>query len=104
MSRTDKLVPMGKLLNVIETAGYQLEYHYEDLVFINNASFIFRFDLADYETVYLHFNHECTPGAREQLTPFIKGIATDEHLNLEISSNFSVSQEAGTEELTIQFI
>ena len=103
MSKADKLVPMGKLLNVIETAGYKVEYHYDDLVFIDNTSMMFRFDLEDYETVYLHFNEDCTITAREQLTPFIMKIANEEKLKLVVSSNFSVSQKEGTEELQISF-
>lgn len=103
MSRVDKLVPMGKLLNVIETAGYKLEYHYEDLVFIDNTSLIFRFNLEDYETVFLHFNNECTLQAKEQLIPFLMNIAKDEQLKLELASNFSISQKEGAEELQIEF-
>lgn len=103
MSKADKLVPMGKLLNVIETAGYKVEYHYEDLVFIDNTSMLFRFDLEDYETVHLHFNTESTEISREQLTPFLMNIAKEEKLKLAVSSNFSVSQKEGTEELQITF-
>ena len=103
MSRADKLVPMGKLLNVIETAGYKVEYHYDDLVFIDNTSIMFRFDLEDYETVHLHFNQECTVTAREKLTPFLMNIAKKERLKLAASTNFSVSQKEGTEELQITF-
>lgn len=103
MSKADKLVPMGKLLNVIETAGYKVEYHYEDLVFIDNTSMMFRFDLEDYETVHMHFNQECNLTAREKLTPFLMHIAKDEKLKLAVSSDFSVSQKEGTEELQITF-
>jgi hypothetical protein len=103
MSRADKLVPMGKLLNVIETAGFKVEYHYDDLVFIDNTSLMFRFDLEDFETVYLHFNQECAPQAKAQLTPFLMDIAKEETLKLEVSSDFSLSQKEGKEELEVLF-
>ena len=103
MSKADKLVPIGKLLNVIETAGYKLKYHYEDLVFIDNTSLMFRFDLDDYETVHLHFNHDCAISAREKLTPFLMNLASKEKLKLAVSSNFSVRQKEGSEELQISF-
>lgn len=103
MSRADKLVPMGKLLNMIETAGYKVEYHYEDLVFIDNTSMMFRFDLEDYETVHVHFNKECTTKAKDQLTPFLMKIAKEEKLKLEVSGNFAVNQKEGSEELEITF-
>lgn len=103
MSRANKLVPMGKLLNVIETAGYKLVYHYNEFVFIDNTSLMFRFNLEDTETVYLHFNDECTAEARENLTPFLLNIAKDEGLKLKISSFVSLIQKEGTEEIEIKF-
>lgn len=103
MSKTDQLVPFGKLLNVIETAGFKLEYHYEDLVFIDNTAMIFRFDLEDYETVYLHFNEDCAKDAREQLLPFMLNLAKNEKLKLEANSDFKMTPKEGTEELQITF-
>ncbi|MFA9388924.1 MAG: hypothetical protein ACERKD_03905 [Prolixibacteraceae bacterium] len=103
MSKATRLVPMGKLLNLIETAGYKMEYHYDDLVFIDNTSILFRFNLIDFETVYLHFNMECATTAREKLIPFLMNIANDEKLKLERANNFSLSQKEGTEEIEIKF-
>lgn len=102
MSET-KLVPMGKLLNLIESAGFKLEYHFDDLVFIDNTSLLFRFDLADYETVYLHFNTECDATAKAKLIPFIMKIADEELLQLELASDFKFRQKEGKEELEVVF-
>jgi hypothetical protein len=98
-----KLVPMGKLLNVIETAGYKMEYHYGDLVFIDNTSLLFRFDLEDYETVYLHFNTECNVAAVVKLVPFLMGIAKEESLALKLGTDFTLKQKEGTEEIEVVF-
>lgn len=103
MANNYKLVPMGKLLNLIETAGFKLEYHFDDLVFIDNTSLLFRFDLSDYETVYLHFNRECDTIAKAKLTPFLMKIAGDESLKLQVSSNFKLEQKEGTEEIQVVF-
>jgi hypothetical protein len=102
MSET-KLVPMGKLLNVIETAGYKMEYQYGDLVFIDNTSLLFRFDLVDYETVHLHFNTECDAGAVVKLIPFLMKLAQEEALPLKIGPDFSLRQKEGTEEIEVVF-
>lgn len=103
MKNNYKLVPMGKLLNLIESAGYKMEYHFDDLVFIDNTSLLFRFDLTDYETVYLHFNRQCDTIAQVKLTPFLMKIAGDESLKLEVSSNFKLEQKEGTEEIQVLF-
>jgi hypothetical protein len=103
MANDYKLVPMGKLLNLIESAGFKLEYHFDDLVFIDNTSLLFRFDIKDYETVYLHFNTECDTIAQAKLSPFLMKIACEESLKLKVSSNFKLEQKEGTEEIEVVF-
>jgi hypothetical protein len=103
MSETPKLVPMGKLLNLIETAGFKLEYHFDDLVFIDNTSLLFRFDMTDNETVYLHFNTECDAMAKAKLIPFLMKLAQEESLPLKLGNNFALKQKEGTEEIQVVF-
>jgi hypothetical protein len=103
MSET-KLVPMGKLLNLIESAGFKLEYHFDDLVFIDNTSLLFRFDLEKANTVYLHFNIDCTNEAQKRLSIFFTEQSTKEGLELSISRPFQFKQLEGKEEISIQFI
>ncbi len=102
MSET-RLVPMGKLLNLIETAGYKMEYNYGDLVFIDNTSLLFRFDLEDYETVYLHFNSECDAIVKAKLIPFLMKLAQEESLTLKLATDFTLKQKEGTEEIEVAF-
>jgi len=103
MTNDTKLVPMGKLLNVIETAGYKMEYHYNDLVFIDNTSLLFRFDLEDFETVYLHFNTECYVAAMVKLIPFLMGIALEESLALKLGTGFTLRPKEKTGEVEVVF-
>jgi len=103
MTNNAKLVPMGKLLNLIESAGFKLEYHFDDLVFIDNTSLLFRFDLADYETVYLHFNTECDATAKAKLIPFLMKIAQEESLALILATDFTLKQNEGVEEIQVVF-
>jgi hypothetical protein len=103
MSNEIKLVPMGKLLNLIETAGYKMEYHFDDLVFIDNTSLLFRFDLEDYETVYLHFNTECNTISKAKLTVFLLKLAIEESIKLRLSSNFILQPKEGKEEFQVLF-
>jgi hypothetical protein len=103
MENEMKLVPMGKLLNLIESAGYKMEYHYDDLVFIDNTSLLFRFDLGDYKTVYLHFNTECDALAKTKLIPFLVKLAQEELLALKLSTDFTLKPKEGTEEIEVVF-
>jgi hypothetical protein len=103
MTNETRLVPMGKLLNLIESAGYKMEYHYDDLVFIDNTSLLFRFDMKDYESVYLHFNIDCNASAVVKLIPFLMKLANDESLPLKIASDFCLRQKEGVEEVEVVF-
>ena len=103
MTKESRLLPMGKLLNLIETAGYKMEYHFDDLVFIDNTSLLFRFDIKDYETVYLHFNTECDAKAKALLIPFLTKLAQEELLKLNLASDFTLRPKIGTEEIEVVF-
>jgi hypothetical protein len=97
------LVPMGKLLNLIEAGGFKLEYHYDDLVFINNTSLLFRFDTEKADTVYLHFNVDCAPEVQDRLAVFFMQQSAAEGLNLSLAGPFQFDQVEGKEEINIQF-
>ena len=103
MTKESRLLPMGKLLNLIETAGYKMEYHFDDLVFIDNTSLLFRFDLNDYETIYLHFNTECNATTKAKLLIFLMKLAQEEKMLLSLANNFSLKQKEGTEEIQVEF-
>jgi len=102
MSET-RLVPMGKLLNLIEAAGFNLEYHFDDLVFIDNTSLLFRFDKGFAEKVYVHFNVECEKKVSENLIAHLKEKSVKESLEVELAENFELSQVEGKEEIAVIF-
>jgi hypothetical protein len=97
------LMPMGKLLNMVEAGGFKLEYHFDDLVFIDNTSLLFRFDMEKTNMVYLHFNVDCTNEARERLSIFFTDQSVKEGLELSVSSLFQFEQTEGKEEISITF-
>jgi hypothetical protein len=101
--KTLHLVPMGKLLNMIEAGGFKLEYHFDDLVFIDNTSLLFRFDMEKANTVYLHFNVDCTNEAQNRLSIFFTEQSVKEGLELSISNPFQFEQIEGKEEINIVF-
>jgi hypothetical protein len=103
MGNSTRLMPIGRLLNVVEAAGFKIEYHYDDLVFINNTSLLFRFDRENPDTIYLHFNVECENLARERLTKFFTQKAKAEKITIATSTFFQFEQADGKEEFNIIF-
>jgi len=98
-----KLPPLGRLLNTIETLGYRVSHQYEDLIFVDNTAFLFRFN-DNNETIHLHFNVDCDKDFSRELEEKATGIAKKEGIaKLSRSSDFKIEQEEGTEEVKIIF-
>ena len=98
-----QLAPIGKLLNIVEAAGFNVKYYYDDLVFIDNTSLLFRFDKEKLDHIYLHFNTECEPGARKKIASFFLSKAKEEQITISQSSLFQLEQIEGKEEFNIVF-
>lgn len=103
MKNNNHLMPLGRLLNLIEEAGFTVEYQFEDLVFVDHTAFLFRFDQVRPETIYLHFNKECESKVKETLESLLRSKARTEHLQLELSHSYTLQQVEGTEEFRIVF-
>ena len=103
MNEQVKLRPLGKLLNLIESNGFKVEYQHDDLVFIDNTAFIFRFDETDAELLHLHFNVDCAPEAKEKLTAILLKSAKKEKLTLVISGDFELKNIEDREEFQLIF-
>lgn len=98
-----KLPPLGKLLNLIETLGYTVSHHYEDLVFVDNTAFLFRLN-PDNKTIHLHFNADCKEAFSKQLTNKAIVLAKQEGIERILrSEDFKIKQNEGTEEIQIIF-
>ena len=103
MKEETVLRPLGKLLNLIETNGFKVEYHHDDLVFIDNTAFIFRFDESIAELVHLHFNIECDEPSKKKLTKVFLNTANTEQVNLTVSNDFELRNVEGKEEFQLVF-
>jgi len=51
------LKPLGKLKELVESAGMGVSYAYDDLVFLDHNGFLMQFD-EDGRTVFIHMNCE----------------------------------------------
>jgi len=55
------LKPLGKIKELVEAAGMQISYAYDDLVFLDHNAFLLQFD-DDGRTVFIHTNREAESG------------------------------------------
>lgn len=99
-----QLRPLGKLMNLIESGGYNLEYQHDDLVFVNHTAFIFRFDATDALLIHLHFNDECEEDMKQKIADKLLKLSKEEEVNLKLSTNFKLqSNNENKEEFQIIF-
>lgn len=85
-----QLRPLGKLMNVIELAGFNIEYQYDDLVFVNNTAFIFRFDTDEATLIHIHFNDDCKLDMKTKISNQLLSLSKQESVNLVLSNNYSI--------------
>ncbi len=97
-----KLRPFGKLLNLIEGAGFKVEHQYDDLVFVDNTAFIFQFDNENPEFIMLRFNVDCKPDNKEFLSSALLEKSKEEDVKLVLASDYEIKEN--TEEETFQLI
>lgn len=98
MNAQIKLRPLGKLMNFIEGNGYKIEYQHDDLVFIDNTAFLFRFDEINVEKVHLQFNIDCSLPAKEKLIEILLNSAKTEKIDLSIANDFEIKSAEGKRE------
>ena len=96
--------PLGKVLNLVNSIGLDVNHFYDDLVFVNNNSFILRYSGKDESLVYIHFNVECPDEDSEKIFSALLKEAKKEKIKIEESSKITLEQIEGKEELLIKFL
>lgn len=98
-----KLRPLGKLMNLIESSGFSIEYQHDDLVFVNNTAFLFRFDEENVSLINLHFNIECDTISKDRLSKKLLSLSKQEELNIVLSADFEI-KNTNTEKEEFQIV
>jgi hypothetical protein len=65
------LKPLGKVRELVESAGMAISYAYDDLVFLDHNAFLLQFD-EDGRTVFIHTNSEVDIGKTSEVFPACK--------------------------------
>lgn len=104
MKEEIKLRPLGKLMNLIEEAGFKLEYQHDDLVFVNNTAFIFQFDAVSADHILLRFNAECKPESKKRLSEGLLAKSKEEDVKLVLAADFELKPIEGKQEFQLTFL
>jgi hypothetical protein len=99
-----KFRPMGKIINIIEALGLEVNHYYDDLVFVNNSVFIVQYDDEDDCKIHIHFNKECAYEDSLKIFSAIENLSKEEGLKAVKGNIFILSQVSGKEEIQIKFL
>lgn len=96
--------PLGKILNIVQSLGLEINHYYDDLFFVSNTTFIIQHDNKNENKIIVHFNRECAIEDSEKIFPAIKNLAKKENLIAIKGKIFSLSQVEGKEEIQLEFV
>ena len=96
------LPPVGKVMNWLEAAGFEVSYLYEDLIFVESNAFLIRFESADPNSILIYTNSECETIKASALKQFLLDEAKKHELMLIIKGTFTLSQR-NDDEIDIRF-
>jgi len=96
------LPPVGKVMNWLEAAGFEVSYLYEDLIFVESNAFLIRFESADPNSILIYTNSECETSKASELNQLLLDEAKKHELIPVIKGTFSLSQR-NDDEVDIRF-
>jgi hypothetical protein len=103
MMMTITFRPLGEVKMILEEAGIELSYAYDDLVFVDHTAYLFQFDDKNPANLKLFFNTEIDKEEASSIEKKLIPIAQKRKFRLTNSGYFSVKQKEDTEELEILF-
>ena|ERR1035437_4118021 len=96
------LPPVGKVMNWLEAAGFEVSYLYEDLIFVESNAFLIRFESADPNSILIYTNTECEAAKASALVQLLLEEAKKHELMPVIKGIFTLSQR-NDDEIDIRF-
>ena len=96
------LPPVGKVMNWLEAAGFEVSYLYEDLIFVESNAFLIRFDSADPNSILIYTNTDCETAKASALKQLLLEEAKKHELLPVIKGTFTLSQR-NDDEIDIKF-
>ena len=99
-----KFRPLGIAKEIIQAAGMQVTYTYDDLVFIEHSPVIVQFDDENKKNLKVYFNVDCETAAAEKIEKKLKDAATEREFTITITGEFEMAQKRGVEEIEIRLL
>ena len=99
-----KLRPLGIAKEIIQAAGLQVTYTYDDLVFIEHSPIIIQFDDKNKKNLKIYFNVDCETAAAEKIEKKLNEAATEREFTITVSGEFEMAQKKGVEEIEIRLL
>jgi hypothetical protein len=96
--------PLGKVRDIFQATGLDINYAYDDLVFSENSVFIIRFDIVKSEGLHLYFNVDCDEGESKRIKKCICDACKTSEFEILGFGQFTVKQIDGKEELELKFL
>ena len=94
-----KFRPLGIAKEILQAAGLQVTYTYDDLVFIEHNPIIVQFDDKDKKNLNVYFNVDCDEAAAENIEKRLNDSATQREFTITNSGEFEMEQKKGVEEI-----
>ena len=99
-----KYRPLGIAREIIQSAGMQVTYTYDDLVFIEHSPIIIQFDDENKKNLKVYFNVDCETAAAEKIEKKLNDAATEREFTITITGEFEMAQKKGVEEIEIKLL
>lgn len=96
--------PLGVTKEIIQAAGLQVTYTYDDLVFIEHSPVIVQFDDKNKKNLKVYFNVDCETAAVEKIEKKLNDAATEREFTITNSGEFEMGQKKGVEEIEIKLL
>ncbi|MGD9159178.1 MAG: hypothetical protein PVG39_12275 [Desulfobacteraceae bacterium] len=99
-----KFRPLGIAKEIIQAAGMQVTYTYDDLVFIEHSPILVQFDDKNKKNLKVYFNVDCETAAAEKIEKKLNGAATEREFTITITGEFEMAQKKGVEEIEVRLL
>ncbi|MGD9931070.1 MAG: hypothetical protein AB7U05_13710 [Mangrovibacterium sp.] len=95
--------PLSEVKMILEEAGTDISYAYDDLVFVDHTAYLIQFDDLNKENLKLYFNIDLNELDARSLGKKLKMLVEKHHMTLTPAGKFSLKQKDGSEEIDISF-
>ena len=96
--------PLGIVKEVIQAAGMQVTYTYDDLVFIEHNPIIVQFDDNNKKNLKVYFNVDCETVVVQKIEKKLNDAATEREFTIAKTGEFEMVQKKGSEETEIRLL